>query len=141
MIARGQIAAPAAWITIPSPLLGVSDAEWTAFVQAMRTRGPRDVSQSGAVGAWEMRSRRVEELGFSVGALLASEILQCRAFGVSTAEYDVRVLGGAAPAVMTRAEALCFLHRTAPKTGDVVSWSRKMTASTRVLCEKVRGCF
>ncbi len=50
-------------ITFKSPFKKVSDEKWTEFVNAMRTAELGDVSDSNALGAFEMKMRRLGDLG------------------------------------------------------------------------------
>ncbi len=49
--------------TLDSPIEGVSDEAWTEFACAMRTAQPTAVSASNALGAWEIKPRRLADLG------------------------------------------------------------------------------
>ena len=48
---------------LKSELEGVSDDAWTRFVRAMKTQGPAAISASNAFGMFEMRPKRLEDLG------------------------------------------------------------------------------
>lgn len=50
-------------ITFKSPFKKVSDEKWTEFVNAMRTAELSNVSDSNALGAFEMKMRRLGDLG------------------------------------------------------------------------------
>lgn len=50
-------------VTFTSPFQKVSDEKWTEFVNAMRTAELGDVSDSNALGAFEMKMRRLGDLG------------------------------------------------------------------------------
>ncbi len=48
---------------LPSPLPDVSDEAWTKFADQMRTAKMGAVSKSNALGAWELKPRRLADLG------------------------------------------------------------------------------
>lgn len=48
-----------------SPLSGVSDEVWKRFSEALEVQGSGDVSLSGGYGAYDMRPRRLAELGYA----------------------------------------------------------------------------
>ena len=49
--------------TLPSQIPGVSDEAWTEFALGMKTTAQDAVSSSNAFGMFEMRPRRLEDLG------------------------------------------------------------------------------
>lgn len=49
---------------IASPLSGVSDAQWEKFRAVLEVQPIRAVSASGGFGAFDMRPRRLAELGY-----------------------------------------------------------------------------
>lgn len=59
----GQQTPPAPSRLLKIELASVSDADWTRFVLAMKTAAVDSVSGSCALGAWEMRPRRLVDLG------------------------------------------------------------------------------
>ena len=48
-----------------SPLPGVSPAQWERFVKALEVQPVDAVSDSGGLGCYDMRSRRLVELGYA----------------------------------------------------------------------------
>lgn len=60
----GRDAKPAPSIIVKSELPGVSNEAWTKFVIAMKTAELGDVSPSNALGAFELKPRRLADLGF-----------------------------------------------------------------------------
>jgi hypothetical protein len=48
---------------LPSPIDGIADEAWTRFVLAMRTASPGAVSASNSLGMFEMRPRRLADIG------------------------------------------------------------------------------
>jgi hypothetical protein len=61
-----EIAGPLRFIaTMKSPLPGISDAAWGKFVKVMETAKPRSITISGGYGAFDMRPRRLVELGYA----------------------------------------------------------------------------
>lgn len=60
---EGEGATSVSTSLLASPIRGVSDKAWTRFVSCMRTAEPRAISASNALGAWEMKPRRLSDLG------------------------------------------------------------------------------
>lgn len=48
-----------------SPLEGVSSAAWQRFVAGLEIQGMSDVSESGGLGSYDVRARRLVELGYA----------------------------------------------------------------------------
>lgn len=48
-----------------SPLIGVSDEQWTALVRALDVQPQNAVSESGGLGSYDIRPRRLVELGIA----------------------------------------------------------------------------
>jgi hypothetical protein len=48
---------------LPSPIDGISNEDWTSFVLAMRTASLGAVSASNSLGMFEMRPRRLADIG------------------------------------------------------------------------------
>jgi hypothetical protein len=51
--------------TMKSPIEGVPDIAWARFVKAMEVAKPRSMTLSGGYGAFDMRPRRLVELGYA----------------------------------------------------------------------------
>lgn len=49
--------------SIPSPIECATDDQWSRFVAAMTVQGLGDVSESGGLGWFAMRPKRLEDLG------------------------------------------------------------------------------
>ncbi len=106
---------------LKSEILGVSDEGWTAFAKAMRTAQPGAVSASNALGMFELKPRRLADLGLmrsisstrsatgrmvwigefvaplSQKKFLADPKLQYRAFAKSMSEYVRGLRNGTIP--------------------------------------------
>lgn len=51
--------------TFKSPLAGVADAAWTRFIKALEVQPIKAVSESGGLGSYDLRPRRLVELGLA----------------------------------------------------------------------------
>lgn len=155
---------------VPSLIEGVSDQAWTEFVMAMRTAQPGAVSASNALGMFELKPRRLADLGLVrnvaltrsptnrmawVGEFVApltqkkflgSPEVQYRAFAESMRRYvdgltDGTVPSESRPEDMTLSGALAILHRCGPN--GLKSWANedKRFPDTIALYDKVNGIF
>lgn len=151
----------------PQPLLkseieGVSDEEWTTFAVAMRVAPYGAVSASNALGAWQMRLRRLEDLGLvknlrKQGAwigdfvapltrrkFLESPLVQYKTFAASMRRYVGGIEDGSVPTEdlgLSLSGMLAVLHRCGPH--GLVSWGRESGrfSDTVSLVQKVDGVF
>lgn len=154
---------------LKSELASVSDENWTRFVLAMKTAAVDSVSGSHALGAWEMRPKRLADLGlmenlrYSRTALgrmacdgdfkppltrkkfLENPGVQYRVFATSMRRYvdgltDGTISEGTPPPDMTLSGALAILHRCGPS--GLVKWSEEARFSDTVdLYNRVNGLF
>jgi hypothetical protein len=163
--------APAPSPLLKSELASVTDKEWTSFVVAMKTAAVDSVSGSNALGAWEMRPKRLADLDLMtnlrygrtpLGRLacdgdfrlpltkrkfLENAGVQYRVFATSMRRYVDGLNDGTVaqpanvPTDMTLSGALAILHRCGP--GGLVKWSDKESrfSDTADLYGRVNGLF
>lgn len=154
---------------IKSEIEDVSDEAWTKFVMLMRTSAYGDVSATGALGAWEMRPKRLADLklmanvrqvagpgrtawaGEFVGDLTQRKFLespeaQYMAFAESMRRYAAGLKSGEISRAsetedMTTSGMLAILHRSGPR--GLKNWSdrRRRFSDTVDLFDKVNGVF
>ena len=164
LIARGDSPSDSHF---PSPLVDVTASEWTAFVRAMRTADLGSVSASNALGMFEMKPRRLAELGvltdmrscrspagrrvhtgtfvlpMTERRFLADPGVQYDTFKRSMAEYSSRIRTGdiALSEGVSLSGALAILHRSG--TGGLAGWadSEKRFSETVALWERAEGIF
>lgn len=148
-----------------SPLARVSDAAWAALVRALEVQPIKAVSESGGFGAYDMRPRRLVELGFaqnlrSVRSRTGRQIFECEFAGGITkdrflsdpvlqydvlcrslAQYHAALANGEIrkPEGMTAAGALAVLHRGG--TGALRTWPGKAFDSTKALHDAACSAF
>ena len=150
-----------------SPLHGVTDEAWTEFVHALRTQSLGGVSESNGLGEYELKPRRLEDLGVMaaltctrapngrqvwegefVPPLTADRFLsdpaeQYKALSRSLVDYDRRMDAGEIlrPAGVGRSGALAILHRAGP--GGLRTWSNpaKRFPETQALYDGAEGIF
>lgn len=149
---------------LKSPLPGVSNEAWVRFVSALEVQPIRAVSDSGGLGAYDMRPRRLQELGLArVGKLTRSvrgrfknecefvppltqsqflndPVAQYRALVLSITSYHRDLTSGKLrkPEEMSLAGALAILHRG--MRGALRSWP-ELFSETRALHDRARGAF
>lgn len=147
-----------------SPLPGVSEAAWRHFVIAMETQSSESVSASGGLGSYDMRPRRLIEIGYAenlrrlsrrnrrqvqvcdlvapwtVDRFLADPVIQLSVLGDSMADYQEELRRGKIqkPAEMSLAGALAVLHRGG--RGALKSWP-KLFHNTRALYLSAQQSF
>ncbi len=113
--------APVPSRALKSEIPGVSDEAWTTFAKALKTASPSAVSASNAFGMFELKPRRLEDLGLvtnttctrsptgrmvwvgefvppmTLKSFLGSPKLQYRAFAASMKNYVDRLRNGSIP--------------------------------------------
>lgn len=150
---------------IRSPIANVPTDAWTRFVRAMMTQPADAVSPSNALGMFEMRPRRLADLGLMVdlqrvrapnrrdvwcgvfvrplssAAFLRSPLLQYNAFALSMVDYARRIESGEimVPDGVSLSGALAVLHRAGPHGLD--EWGERQLPETRAAVERVNGVF
>jgi len=149
---------------LKSELPGVSDEEWTQFVLAMKTANLNEVSDSNAYGMFEMKPRRLVDLGLmksvkpvnarstghmawkgewksplSEKGFLESAEVQYRAFSESMKRYAKAL--EKRPNDMTLSGALAVLHRCGPN--GLVIWGDedRRFPDTVALFDATNGLF
>lgn len=150
-----------------SPIPGVSDAAWMRWVAALDAQPIDAVGPSGGLGSYDMRPRRLKELGLARSVRLerapsGRQVYSCelappltRARFLRDMVLQAAVLARSArghyddlarasgeglrlPEGQTLAGALAVLHRGG--RGALARWP-DLFEDTRVLWEKARGCF
>ena len=163
--------------TLASPLPGVPAEAWERFAQELALMpDPRDpaklvprpmgaVSESGGLGAYDMRPRRLVELGLgrnlrsvhpkpggarfhicdfvlplTQDAYLGNPLTQYLALTRSMKRYHADLVSGALPRPegVSLGGALAILHRGG--RGALTAWP-DLFPDTRALCERARGAF
>ena len=143
----------------PSPLVDVPDEAWDVFLRASSTRKISEVSRSGAIGSFELRPRRLGELGVMVnlrrgpGGIWVGDLApkyanlkvsggkQREVFEISTKAYDDELSAGtfAKPDGVTRSGAHAILHFGG--RGAIESWPERAFLGTRAAFERTNGLF
>lgn len=164
-IARGDLLLDEDLMPLASPISGVNDADWTQFVGAMIVQDPGVVSESNGLGMFDMKPRRLADLGYVkklsrgdrqgrqvwLGAFvppwtperfLGNQPEQYTAFSRSMVDYATRIREGklACPDGVTLSGALAILHRAGPKGLD--SWSAgEVFPETQLAYARAAGVF
>jgi len=160
---RGDLPLSGDAAPIRSPLANIPAEAWTGFVRAMMTQPLDAVSPSNALGMFEMRPRRLADLGImsdlrclraprtnrqvwcgtfarpiTTAAFLSNPLLQYNVFALSMVDYAGRIGRGeiAVPDGMTLSGALAALHRAGP--GGL---GGNQFPETRAAVERVNGVF
>ena len=157
---------PLPQLTLPSPLQGVTDDQWTRFVAIMMTEPTTAVGPSNELGAFQFKPRRLVDLGILRGhlertrseksnrviwataeqedrdraeAFLKSIRAQERAFTKSCVDYASKIASGeiSKHPSTSLSEALAILHRSGPKGLS----SRWVFPATQALADKAAGIF
>lgn len=150
---------------LPSPIVGVDDAQWSQFVAGMVVQEPEAVSDSNEVGMFAMKPRRLGDLGFVkrlardkkggravwVGAFVApltpekflrDPELQYHVFAKSMKDYAKKIESGEIerPPGVSLSGSLAVLHKAGPM--GLKSWSQgERFPSTEKSYERVAGVF
>ena len=151
---------------VASPLPGVLDTAWEKFLYALDTGAPIGAtSPSGGLGSFDLRPRRLAELGlmsklsYARGApgkreicvgefvppmtrerFLSDVMVQNDALIASMVAYDEDLTTGelVRPEGLSRAGALAILHRGG--RGALTKWP-EMFDDTAALVARCEGCF
>lgn len=148
-------------VPFKSPLSGVSDVAWDAFALALSVRGVSATAASGGVGSFELRPRRLGELGILtnmhrdergkwVGDYVLPDteaLIRCRParqleiFSLSMVAYDADLTSGllARPDGASRSGCLAILH--CGGTGALERWPEGAFKTTRAIFDRVNGLF
>jgi hypothetical protein len=143
-----------------SPLLGAVDAEWDKFVRLCSTCPIKNQSISGGVGSFDIRPRRLGELGVMTGMhrgeggkwegefaapytaasfTLPSKQLEVFSLSMKKYEDDLRAGRLQKPKNVSLSGALAILH--CGGEGALSSWPQNAFKSTTELFTKVNGIF
>ena len=151
-------------MSLSSPLPGVSNEAWAKFVRLLETQDVRSKSASGGFGAYDMRPKRLAELGivrltglgrnhanrqhyecefiapWNRDKFLSDPRLQYRVLVMSMERYaeDIRVGKVTKPADISLSGALAILHRG--MTGALKSYPN-LFSDTRRLLSDAQGVF
>jgi hypothetical protein len=149
---------------LSSPLKGVSAAQWTRFVRALEVQAIGAVSESGGFGSYDMRPRRLVELGYAKDLrsvrnedgrtirvcefilpwtqdrFLADPILQYKVLSQSISLYLKALVGGdlKRPEDASVAGVLAVLH--VGGRGALAGWP-DLFIDTRARYDAARGAF
>lgn len=150
-----------------SPLPGVPYANWHRFMLALEVQGVRDVSDSGGLGAYDFRPRRLVELGYAKNLkvtrtkanrqvhscefvlpwtrlkFLTDPMAQIEALEKSILEYHRRVLSGELkrPDGCSVAGACAILHRGGTGTLEAFARGEELFEGTKALFDRAKGAF
>ena len=160
--ARASAPAPAGRFARPlfkSPLKGVTDAQWDAFVRAFSTRPITAESKAHGIGSFDLRPRRLVELGVMENLRRATRppgeciadltakyadlgknaTRQYEVFARSMTEYDAELADLKMPEGCTRSGALAILH--CGGTGALEQWPKNAFKTTSQIFKKTNGLF
>ena len=122
---------------LTSPIPGVADDAWRAFVAAMTVRPAVDAEDSKGHGCFDLRPRRLAEIGLGVPTTFE----ECyAAFTKSVAAYIDDIGAGrlVLPDGVSHAGALALLQRGG--RGALASYP-EMFSDTREVYDRARECF
>ncbi len=124
-------------IPLASPIAGVSDDAWRAFVAAMTVRPAVDAPESKGYGCFDARTRRLAELGLAAPTTFEEGYT---AFEKSVVAYLDDIKGGrlTTPDGVSRAGAIAILQRGGR---GALSAYPEMFSDTREVYERARECF
>lgn len=122
---------------LTSPIPGVSDDAWRAFVAAMTVRPAVDAEGAKGFGCFDLRPRRLAEIGVATPTTFE----ECyTAFEKSVVTYvdDVRAGRLAVPEGVSEAGAIAILQRGG--RGALAAYP-DMFPATREVYERAKECF
>ena len=142
-----------------SPLEGVHDATWDRFVRAMSTQMIRDISKGGGIGSFDLRPRRLGELGvlsnmrrdenrrwvgdfvapYTRETFLQNAILQYKVFSLSMKKYDEELVKMNIPDGASHSGCLAILH--CGGHGALEQWPDKAFKNTRTVFDRTNNIF
>lgn len=152
--------------TLASPLPGVSAEAWERFYRLLAVQPDNAVSRSGGLGSYDLRPRRLVEIGIGCnlrsirtdrrGArvyvcdfvapltrekFLSNPVTQYCALSRSMVAYHRALAEGdiARPEGLSLAGALALLH--VGGRGGLKAWPDNLFPKTHALLERVRGVF
>ena len=143
-----------------SPLVSATPAQWKRFLLIMGTKPIRSKSESGGMGSFDIRPRRLGELGvmkdlhrgeggkwtgtfaapYSEASFNVSQA-QVEIFEKSMAKYEIEIREGrlAKPTGVSMSGALAILH--CGGEGALSSWPAKAFKNTRETFNRANGIF
>jgi len=147
-----------------SPLVGVSNDQWRTFLSALEVQPINAVSDSGGLGSYDIRPRRLVELGYATGLrykrtekgrqvqkcdfvlpwtqarFLVDPVAQYTALSRSMSLYHRALLSSELKKLqdVSIAGTLALLHKGG--RGALEGWP-KLFESTRALYEAAQGAF
>lgn len=150
--------------SLASPLPGVSIQAWTRFAQALEVQQIKAISESGGYGCYDMRPRRLVELGYAgnlqpartpkgrmvyacefihpwtAQRFLSDPIAQHKALALSMTMYHRALSDGklTRPEGVSLAGVLAILHRGG--RGALAGWPH-LFEHTAALYEQAEGVF
>jgi hypothetical protein len=149
---------------LQSPLEGVSAEAWHKLMRKMSVQAIGDISESGGFGSFDLRARRLGELGvmanlrterrgdrqiwvgdfvapYTEAEFLRSLVVQTKVFKVSMKGYDLEMKAGTIvrPEGVSRSGALAILHRGGK--GALASWPSRALSDTIALHEAAKDIF
>jgi hypothetical protein len=140
--------------TLKSALPGVSDEAWDHFVRIMSTKSITNVSLGGAIGSFELRPRRLGQIGVMTNLRRGDKGIwegdlvekyehlgrdatqQYQVFALSMRLFDEEMSGGKVkiPPGVNRGGALAILHCGGKEALGM--WPEKMFKTTKILFDK-----
>lgn len=149
---------------LASPLPGVSNEQWTRLARALEVQPPRAISESGGYGSYDLRPRRLVELGLANNLrvtrtpsgrqahacdlllpltekrLLTDPLMQLVILRRAIASHHAQLCKNeiTRPEGVTIAGGLAILH--VGGRGALASWPN-LFDETRALYEAARGAF
>lgn len=151
-------------VPLRSPLRGVGDGAWTRLVRALDVQPARAISESGGFGSYDLRPRRLVELGraknlhsvrtpsgrqvykcdlvlpLTQTRLLMDPLVQLEILTQSLSRYHAQLMSDelVLPKDASLAGVLAILHRSG--RGALTGWP-KLFPQTRALYEAAQGAF
>lgn len=149
--------------SLASPLAGVSPMQWEGFLKALEVQPIQAISESGGFGSYDLRPRRLVELGYATGLrpkrnrkgrliyecdlvpwtvqeFLWDPMAQHAVLAHSIAQYEQELQSGTLqrPEGLSVAGSLAILHRGG--RGALGGWPH-LFKQTRALCEAAQNTF
>lgn len=151
-------------VLLQSPLEGVSAEAWHKFLRAMSVQAIGDISESGGFGSFDLRARRLGELGmmdnlrterrggrqvwvgdfvepYNEVEFLRNFVTQTTVFKASMKAYDAEMKAGTIvrPEGVSRSGALAILHRGG--RAALSNWPSRALGDTIALHEATKDIF
>ncbi len=160
-IARGDEGLDFQIASLPSPIRSADSPSWSRFVRALSTKDLDHVSTDGSLGCFEMRPRRLGDIGIMTNLrrgqdtnravwegnfvlpltkdrFLDSPVVQYNALVLSVTDHDLTLKD--LPEGVTRSGALAILHQAGP--WGLSSWRKgNRREDTILLFNHTNGIF